>query len=157
MKNESEFCTIIKNSMVDGFKIPDPSGDFAMTIKRAFDGIGMIEKDNKFTFVCWEAKFLKELKAFSFKNVRDHQDYYLNSYTRADNILCYLIVGIDVSRTDKRAYIFDYKDIGHELYQKEISLHKSILDKLPYNPIKNGLFSFNNIITKSNIIYLVKM
>ena len=151
MKNESEFCTIIKNSMVDGFKIPDPSGDFAMTIKRAFDGIGMLEKDGKFNFVCWEAKFLKELKAFSFKNVRDHQDYYLNSYSRADNVLCYLIVGIDVARNDKRAYIFDYKDIGHELYKNEISLHKTDLEKLPYNPIKKDLFSFENIITKKDI------
>lgn len=157
MKNESEFCTVIKNSMVDGFKIPDPSGDFAMTIKRAFDGIGMLNIDDSYKFVCWEAKFLKELKAFSFKNVRDHQDYYLTSYARADNILCYLIVGIDVARNDKRAYIFDYKDIGHELYQKEISIHKADLDKIPYNSIKNGKFEFSKVIKKEDIENIIKL
>ena len=66
MKNEAEVCTIIRNSLVSGFKVPDPSGAFQSTSQRCFDGIGTIEKEDGLHFVCWEAKYLKSMSAFPF-------------------------------------------------------------------------------------------
>lgn len=146
MKSEAEFCTVISSSLINGFKIPDPSGAFAATSKRAFDGIGTLLIDGKLRFVCWEAKFLKHLMAFSLKNVEPHQSFYLREYAKASGVISYLILGIDIDRTDKRAYVFEYSDRMAQLYNEGFSFHKKVLEKLPYNEIKKGKFTFDNII-----------
>lgn len=151
MKSEAEFCTIISNSMINGFKIPDPSGNFAATTKRAFDGIGTLMVDGELRFICWEAKLLKHFEAFSLKRVEPHQDYYLREYSKAKSIISYLILGIDIDRTDKRAYIFEYSDKMSELYSQGFSFHKKVLEKLPFNKISKGHFDFENIITEKEI------
>lgn len=150
MKSESEFCTVIKNSMINGFKIPDPTGAFSATIQRAFDGIGSLKIDDKLKFVCWEGKFMKSLGAFSLKMVEPHQDAYLRAYQECESIQTYVILGIDISRTDKRAYVFDWNELW-PLYQIGFSFHKKFLIELPYNEIKKGTFEFNNIINKDTI------
>ena len=152
MKNEAEFCTCVKNSIVCGFKIPDPTGQWAMTIKRAFDGIGMVQKGDELHFLCWEAKFLKDMSAFSFKRVEEHQAYYLTQYKKAKNTECYLIVGIDCGRADKRAYIFDWNEDFNKLYEAGFSIHKKYLEKLKYNLISKGTFKLENILTIQNIL-----
>lgn len=150
MKSEAEFCTVVKNSLINGFKIPDATGMFASSIQRCFDGIGSIKVDDKLKFVCWEAKFMKSLGAFSLKVVEPHQDAYLRAYQQCENIQTFVILGIDIDRTDKRAYVFDWNEL-YPLYEVGFSFHKKFLDNLPYNPIKKGKFEFNNIINKEDI------
>lgn len=151
MKSESEFCTVIKNSMIDGQKWPDPSGQFAATIQRAYDGCGLLQEEDGLHYICWEAKFLKNLQAFSLKRVEAHQHYFLKSHGRAVGVRAYLIVGFDVSRNDKRAYVFDYDENMQKLYIEGHSFHKDKLEKLPYNKITKGAFEFENIIRKEDI------
>lgn len=151
MKQESEYCSIIRNSLIDGFKIPDPSSAYKATIKRAFDGIGLLTENEVFSnesqdliFICWEAKLLKKLEAFSLKRVEPHQAYYLSSYQRAKNIKSFLLLGVDCSRSDKRSYIFDWDTINKfSLYERGFSFHTKFLEKLPYSEIHNGKFNFN--------------
>ena len=138
--------------MINGFKIPqpDPSGMFSSTSQRCFDGIGVLNIDDKYFFTCWEAKFLKSLCAFSLKMVEPHQDAYLRAYAECENIKTLVILGVDIDRSDKRAYIFDWNQLS-PLYQIGFSFHKKFLDILPYNQIKKGKFEFNNIIDKETI------
>lgn len=137
--------------MVTGFKIPDASGQFTSTSIRCYDGLGCLKRDDELIFCPWEAKYLKELQAFSFKRVEPHQDFYLTEHGKAKEIFPMLIVGVDAGRADKRAYVFNWNDCGHELYQANFSIHKKYLDCLPYNPIKKGLFQFEKFITKKDL------
>ena len=123
---------------------------FSSTSQRCFDGIGVLNIDGKYFFTCWEAKFLKSLCAFSLKMVEPHQDAYLRAYAECENIKTLVILGVDIDRNDKRAYIFDWNQLS-PLYQIGFSFHKKFLDILPYNQIKKGKFEFNNIIDKETI------
>lgn len=149
MKNEAEFCTVIKNSLVVGYKQPDPSGQYTNTSIRSCDGFGMIQNGNKLNFVCWEAKFLKKPGAFSFKRIEPHQNYYLTEWKKAESIRCFIIVGVDYGRADKRAFVFEWDNDFGELYKIGFSIHLKELNKLPYNKISKGKFTFDNIITYS--------
>ena len=123
---------------------------FSSASQRCFDGIGVLNIDDKYFFTCWEAKFLKSLCAFSLKMVEPHQDAYLRAYAECENIKTLVILGVDIDRSDKRAYIFDWNQLS-PLYQIGFSFHKKFLDILPYNQIKKGKFEFNNIINKETI------
>ena len=79
---------------------------FSSASQRCFDGIGVLNIDDKYFFTCWEAKFLKSLCAFSLKMVEPHQDAYLRAYAECENIKTLVILGVDIDRNDKRAYIF---------------------------------------------------
>ena len=154
MWNEARFCTIVVHSLVDGYKIPDESG-FQYGAKssiRCFDGIGMRKVNDELHFVCWEAKVLKQMSAFNFKNIREWQNDYLASYSHAKNVLCYVILGVDCGRGNKRAYIFKWDESMSQLYHKGFSIHKKELEKLPYNLIKKDVFTFDNIITKETLV-----
>lgn len=153
MKNEAEVCSIITRSFKFLVKIPDPNSNYTQTSIRCFDGIGMLKESDliengkdKYSFVCWEAKHLKGLQAFSFQRVEDHQDYYLSEYSKCDNVYSLLLVGVSVARGDNRIYVFDYKDCGHDMFKVKWSIHKQYLEKLPYNKITKGIFSLKNII-----------
>lgn len=152
MKNEAQFCTVVKNSMIAGFKIPDASGEFTSTSIRCYDGLGLLDINTELIFCPWEAKYLKSLGAFAFSRVEPHQDFYLSEHGKAKSIFPLLIVGIDCGRADKRVFIFDYLDCGHDLYQNRCSIHKKYLEKLPYNKITKGVFKFDNIIHKEDIV-----
>lgn len=147
--NEAQFCGLIKASFPKDwiFKIPDPSGAYAMTVKRAFDGIGMIQKEDGVHFLCWEAKYLPKAGAFNFNRVEPHQDFYLREYKKAMGVISYLIVGIDFGRADKRVFIFDWDEDFGKLYAKGFSIHKKDLERLPYNKVSKGAFPLDNIIT----------
>lgn len=151
MKNEAEVCTIIRNSLKDGFKIPDPSGAFQSTSQRCFDGIGTIEKEDELHFVCWEAKYLKAMSAFNFQKIEPHQNYYLNTYNKCNGIISYVILGVNVARGDQRMYVFEWNDFMGELYKNKFSIHKDKLEQLPYNEVHKNLFTFDNIITKETL------
>lgn len=160
MKNEAEVCSIITRSYDKLVKIPDPSGNFTQTSIRCFDGIGSLpisvifndETEEKDVFVCWEAKHLKGMQAFSFKRVEPHQDYYLAEYSKCDNVYALLLVGVSVARGDNRIYVFDYSSCGHYLYQANWSIHKQYLEKLPYNKVSKGQFKIENIIRWPELI-----
>lgn len=155
MKNEAEVCTIIRGSFKYGFKIPDPSGSFNTTSQRCFDGIGTLYKEDGNHFVCWEAKYLKSMQAFPFAKIEPHQNYYLNLYNKCIGVISYVIVGVNVARGDQRMYIFEWDDFMGQLYENRFSIHKDKLEKLPYNEVHKGMFTFDNIITKDtlNIVY----
>ena len=139
MKNEAELCTIIKNSMIDGVKIPDPSGNYNQTSIRCFDGIGMLparvfnEDSDDNLFICWEAKYLKEPKAFSLKAIEPHQAYYLSSFSTARNIKSLLILGVVFGRGDKRVFVFEWTNTMKRLFDCGFSIHKKELMELPFN------------------------
>lgn len=155
MKNEAEFCTVVKHSLIDGFKIPDPTNAFNMTSQRAFDGIGTLMINSELRFVCWEAKFLKKPMAFNFNRIEEQQSYYLAQYSHAKSIISYVIVGVDYGRNDKRVFIFNWDDSMAELYKKGFSIHLKNLNKLPYNKISKSAFSFENIIYYKDLQELI--
>ena len=154
MWNEAKFCTTVVHSLVEGYKIPDESG-FQYGVKssiRCFDGIGTLKVNGELHFVCWEAKVLKQMSAFNFNKIREWQNDYLTQYSHAKSVLCYVILGVDCGRGDKRAYIFKWDDLMSQLYHKGFSVHKKELEKLPYNLIKKDVFTFDNIITKETLV-----
>lgn len=145
MRSEAEYCTCIVKSLNEigtGYKIPDPSSDYGTTSKRCFDIIGRIKNQP----VYCEAKFNKSMCAFNLNRIEEHQARYLDEFLKVKDSLCYIALGVQVSRGDCRSYIFDWKDLS-ELYKKGFSIHAKYLEKLPYNKVHKGLFSFDNIIT----------
>ena len=151
MKNEAEVCTIIKNSLKHGAKIPDPSSGFTQTSQRTFDGVGTIEKEDGLHFVCWEAKYLKTMSAFNFQKIEPHQNMYLNIYNKCIGVISYVILGVNVGRGDQRMYVFEWDDFMGQLYENKFSIHKDKLMLLPYNEVHKGTFNFENIITKEEL------
>ena len=150
MKTEAEYCSVVIHSLNDagiGYKIPDPTGQFAATIKRCFDIIGRIGDCPVYI----EAKFNKKMSACSMKRVEEHQAFYLDEFAKIPNAMCFLAWGIQVARGDCRSYIFDWRAVS-ELYKKGHSFHIKDLEKLPYNEIHKNTFQFVNIITKEDII-----
>lgn len=147
--NEAQFCTVIKNSFPEDciYKIPDPSSLYSQTVKRIFDGIGMIEVEGTLHPLYWEAKYLKKAGAFNFKRIEPHQDKYLRLYRRIPGSVVWVVIGMDFGRADKRVFILDWDDRFGLLYEKGFSIHKKILEQLPYNKISKGVFSPDNIIT----------
>lgn len=160
MKNEAELCTVIKKSLVDGYKIPDESGfqTGAHSSIRCFDGIGMLSADkfggsnNDLNFICWEAKFMKNPGAFSFKRLQPWQNEYLSKYAKARDVRSLVIVGVDYGRADKRVFVFRWDDNFSDLYNICFSIHLKELNKLPYNSISKGVFEFANIINYNDLV-----
>src|SRR5574344_18958 len=148
---ENGFCTIIVNSMHMGYKIPDPTGMYAMTTKRCCDIIGNLENNGIINAAYIEAKYNKEMSAFNLNRIEPHQAYYLTEFGKASNSICYIILGVHVSRGDLRAYIFDWKDLK-PFYDNKASIHAKLLQLLPYNEIHKEKFEFTNIIHKQNLI-----
>lgn len=160
MKNEAELCTVIKKSLVDGYKIPDESGfqTGAHSSIRCFDGIGMLSADkfggsnNDLNFICWEAKLMKNPGAFSFKRLQPWQNEYLSKYAKARDVRSLVIVGVDYGRADKRVFVFRWDDNFSDLYNIGFSIHLKELNKLPYNSISKGVFEFANIINYNDLV-----
>ncbi len=153
MKNEAEFCTVIKHSLTTSYKICDDPNGFGS--RRCFDGIGMLSINDKLTFVCWEAKFLKTYSAFNFNRIEEHQNFYLTEYQKS-GVKSFVIVGINCGRADIRVFVFDWNEQFSELYKNGFSLHKKDLDKLPYNKVSKGAFRFDNIITYAQMQALLQ-
>lgn len=157
-KLEAKFCTVIKHAMVDAYKIPDDTsymmgGHGGQTTKRPLDGIGMIDTCDGLKFCAWEAKYMPSAQALNIsKRLEEHQDYYLRSWARS-GILTYLIVGVDYGRADKRVFIFDWDEKFGALYKTgKFSIHKKVLDTLPFNKVYKDTFLFENILTYDEVI-----
>lgn len=138
--NESYYCTIIKNSLINGnnlcYKIPDPSGLYSSTIQRPFDLFGSY--NNKPLYI--EVKFMKGLKSFNLKNIKDHQIENLLLYkNKIENSECWIILGCYVKPRDNRIYIFkDIEDIKSRRDNCRNILKKE-LETIPYLKIKNNM------------------
>lgn len=145
MKNEADFCVVVKHSLINGYKIPDPNNLYSSTSKRVFDGIGSIIFNNELKFVCWEAKYLKKPSAFNFNRIEEHQSYYLSEYSKT-GVLSFLILCVNYGRADKRVFIFKWDNNMDDLYKSGFSIHLKNLNKLPYNKINKNTFLFENII-----------
>lgn len=148
MKNEAEFCTCIVKSLNEvgiGYKIPDATGTW-VTTARCFDIIGRI--GDKACYI--EAKFNKSPSSFNLKRIEPHQYRYLNEFCQVKDSLSFILFGMTYGRGDTRAFIFEW-DIMKKLYEKEFSFHQKHLEKLPYNPIKKGIFEFKNIISEKTL------
>lgn len=141
MLNETQACTIIKNSFIEQghylFKIPDPSGNFAMTIQRDFDMIGRYSDKP----VYMEVKYLTGLKSFNLNLIKEHQINALLEYRKITNALCLIALGVNVARNDKRFYIWDL-DFIYPRYLKKENILKKELELMPFYTVKK------NIITK---------
>lgn len=147
MKNEAEFCTVIVKSLDLGYKIPDPNGAYAMTVKRCFDIMGGHHFDGGvYHPVYIEAKFNKTMSAFNLKRIEPHQSYFLSEFNLINEARCFLILGVYAGRGDTRAYVFNWADLK-PYYEAEKSIHAKMLEKLPYNPVTKGTFQFEKIIT----------
>ena len=148
MKNEAEFCTCIVKSLKEigtGYKIPDACGTW-VTTERCFDIIGRI--GDKACYI--EAKYNANPGSFNLKRIEPHQYKYLNEFSQVKDSLSYIIFGMYYGRADTRSFIFDW-NIMKKLYEQGFSFHQKHLEKLPYNPIKKGLFEFKNIITEETL------
>jgi len=144
MNSESQACTIFVNSLKlkgeQGYKIPDPTGDFANTIKRPFDIIGSWQ--NKALYV--ECKYLSSLKSFDLKRIEDHQiEYLLNFKNNINNAESWIVLAIKVGRGDNRFYIFkNIEEIQKRRLEKKNFLKKE-LETLPYLKVKKDLIDIN--------------
>jgi hypothetical protein len=53
---------------------------------------------------------------------------------------------VDYGRSDKRVFIFEWNKDMDNLYREGYSIHKKVLDSLPYNKVSKSKFDFENII-----------
>ena len=140
MTNESETCTILKNSLLLMnelcFKIPDPSNSFSSTIQRPFDMIASYKGNPVYI----EVKYMKGLHSFNLQEIRDHQiENLINYKNKINNAECWIVLGINVKRGDNRIYIFkDIFEIEKRRLNKDNYKVKE-LHQLPYYPIKKNL------------------
>ena len=153
MKKESEFCSVIVKSLDIGYKIPDPTGMYAKTIKRCFDIMGAHHFHGFKEYlhpVYIEAKFNKMMSAFNLNRIEDHQAYYLSRFNDVAGAKCFVILGVYAGRGDLRAYVFDWNAL-RPLYEHKKSIYAKVLKELPYNEVHKGVFKFDKIIAKEDL------
>jgi len=142
-----------------GYKIPDPLKMEIMSGmgsgKRPYDGFGI----NKDLILYYEAKFIKDYKAFSFSSVQDHQFFYLSKTKEGSknypDVKVLIILGVWLSRKFFDVFFFDLDYIknrmktGKSIKKKELLQFKENNMFLPVTTDKN---------TKKKIIdlYLLK-
>jgi penicillin-binding protein-related factor A (putative recombinase) len=138
MTSEAEVCTILKNSFIaqshNLYKIPDPSSDYGSTIQRPFDMFGRYKKQP----VYMEVKYSNGLKSFNLKEIHDHQYANLLEYSKVENSLCLIALGVKVARGDSRIYIWDVNYI-HSRFLEGKNILKKELELLPFYRIKKKL------------------
>ena len=140
MRNEAEVCTIIKNSFIaigeECWKIPDPTGDFASTIKRPFDMFGSFEGNPLYL----EVKYMNKMQSFNLNRIEDHQIEALDSLQRKiPTAHCGIALGIKVGRGDNRIIFFhNINEIKVRRKQKQNYLKKE-LESMSYFEIHSNL------------------
>lgn len=138
MKNESESCTIVRNSFISQnhylFKIPDPNSNYTNTIKRPFDLFGRYEEKPIYI----EMKYLSKLESFNLNRIENHQFEALLEHKKIKDAICLIGLSINVSRTDKRIYFWDINYIYNRFLSKKNILKKELIN-IPFYTIKKGL------------------
>lgn len=140
MKNESEVCTILRNSFKEkdeeAFKIPDPSSMYSQTIARPFDLIASWR--DRMIFI--EAKYMKTPGSFNLQRIEEHQIEALQSWKiSVPSSESWIVLGVTFGRADHRLYIFkDIHNIAERRTNKQNFLRKE-LEKLPYYKVRKNL------------------
>lgn len=138
MNSESSACTIIKNSFIEQghylYKIPDPTGQYAATIKRPFDLIGRY--NDKAVYI--EMKYSSKLESFNIKRIEDHQYQNLIEFKKIKNAICLVGLAVNVSSKDKRIYLWDVDEV-YNRYLEEKNYLKKELELLSFYSIKKQL------------------
>ena len=148
MKNEANFNGIISSSINTkgyAYKIPDTFSSSGMRSIAPFDGFGWC--DGK--FLCWEAKYLTEPKAFNFKRLENHQiKSLISAYENIKNCESIFIIGVNFGRADKRCFVFKNKDLYYIKDRKEKgeSLLKKEFENLPYFKIKKNQIDIEELL-----------
>lgn len=91
------------------------------------------------------------MSAFNFQKIEIHQNAYLNTYNKCIGVISYVILGVNVGRGDQRMYVFEWNDFMGQLYENKFSIHKDKLEKLPYNEVHKGKFTFEKVINKDEL------
>jgi penicillin-binding protein-related factor A (putative recombinase) len=153
--NEQTLNTIIKNSFSQdnnfAYKIPDPGASNALsTNKRPFDGF-VIGKN--FGTVCWEAKFQRTYKAFSFSLIQPHQIENLTKISnfKLEKVFPLIILGVWESRKYFDIFLFDINYILNLTKREKKSILFKELLELKDNyaiEVKNQLFSIEGFENK---------
>jgi penicillin-binding protein-related factor A (putative recombinase) len=137
---EIDVNRIIGNSCDWRYKIPDAGHGL-----KPFDGIALF----KGNAIYWEAKLLKEVKAFNFTRLEDHQIANLQQVAAQNtpNILPLFLVVVAFGRLDKRLYIFrDMQYIGERKLQKRSILKGEWEHRRNYVPVVKSLISFEELL-----------
>jgi hypothetical protein len=138
--NESDICTIIKNSFIANgdfaYKIPDPSSVYTMTIQRPFDIIATFEGKP----IYMEVKYMNKLQSFNLSHIQDHQIQALTLLQKkVPTALCCIALGVKVDRGDTRIYIFyDIFEIERRRLNKE-NYKKKELEAMSYFAVHKNL------------------
>lgn len=153
---ENDFNSVVRNSLFEGFKIPDTYFNTGgKTGKSPFDGLGIyreeIGEETVYSPLYWESKYNREAGAFNLNRVEEHQAVALSRYGLIKNAKVWLIYGVNVARNDHRVYVFDWRAV-EALYLNGHSFHMKHLDKLPHNYIKKSLTTFDKIVTRADIV-----
>ena len=141
--NEADINTVVRNSLTWGFKIPDPQGMSALSAtSRCFDGFGV---HNNLP-VYWESKFSQKLQSFNLQRLEPHQAKALTDIIINLSPVCaWVIYGVHADRGDTRLYVFDWAYL-QKRYEEKRNVLKKELERLPYNPVKKGLATFEFVI-----------
>jgi penicillin-binding protein-related factor A (putative recombinase) len=148
MRDEAEVCNIICKSLVNCYKIPDPTSNFSQTIFRPFDLLGSF--DGKPLYI--EAKHRKGLLSLNLKDIKDHQiDALMRFKNEIPNALCWIIWGVTTGKHgDNRFYIFtDIFEINRRRNAKD-NIKKKELENLPYLKLFKGVVDFSSLAESPN-------
>jgi penicillin-binding protein-related factor A (putative recombinase) len=121
------------------YKIRDLSG--LATAKQPFDLFGAIKDAPAYV----EVKFNKTTSSFNLNRIEPHQADWLDKFSRVNGAICLVILGVHVKRGDLRSYVFNWKSLATK-YREKHSYWWKDLEKLPYNEVKKGVFTFENVI-----------
>lgn len=146
MTNESEACTILKNSFeACGYfasKIPDPSSDYIKTIQRPFDMFAVGYNTSYYI----EVKYLSSLKVFDLNHIQSHQ---ISNLLQIKDLMpqaeCWIILGVKVDRGDNRFYVFN--DIYDVAYRREhkLNIKKKELENMDYVLVHKNLIDIEGL------------
>ena len=152
---ESDLNTFIKNSWLWGSKIPDPPKAVATQVRQnPFDGFSIFD-----TGVCYyETKLLKNMKAFPFDSIREHQIYNLVKISEIAKkqklgiVWPVILLGIWISRKSLNLFAFHIDYIVYLKNQGKKSLSKKDLLEFEqagkYFPIEKGVYDFSNFASR---------
>lgn len=153
MKAESEFNTMMKNSIIE-------AGGFAHKISDVgqiqhgvlpFDLFGCC--DNRM-IVC-ESKFMSNLQAFNFHHLEDHQmDNLIKVYETfkdSDRVCSMFAIGVVFGRGDIRVFWWANESLYNirERKLKNNNIYKKEFEKLDnYLSVRKGLIDFKEILNE---------
>lgn len=148
MKNEAEFNTIVTRSLSFGHKIGDQRSTSGYHIKNPFDGFGIASTELGNFPVYFESKYIRNLSAFNWNRLEDHQiDALLACKHLLPDCLVLFLICVDFGRADKRVFVFrDIDYINSRKQLKQSITKKEFIDRKNFIRIKYSKIDFNEIV-----------